>query len=711
MLRPLPIALLLCASLGLACTPEDAAVDGGSGQPDAGAVESGPLQDAGSPDAGFPRDAGADDAGSDDAGSDAGQPDAGLLDAGDPGDAGASVDAGAGPVPPIDCTPGCTTGCNQGCFALGPCSGAPLSLHANIETVGVVLPAPGDEDATLYYRPVGQATWHHGQPLHALPDGRAAGSVFGLLPSMSIEVRATRAGATYCGEVTTLPAQPAHTVGATLHVDAAASPGGDGTAGAPFATIQAAVDAAGAGSDIVIHAGLYHESVVVTASGAAGAHLRLLGETGAVLSGAPQLTPMFETVQDRVWRTAWTGDPRYLRRDDARMYHYLSLAGLQGGIGDDGESIAEGFFATDGWLYVRSTTAPDTHTWHIPTLNTAIALNGRHHVWIEGLELRDYGEGSYAKGIDIRDSDDVVVMHNHVHNMPSPIWVRRGSHRVHIAHNHVHQSATAAWPWAALKGTDHENTGIQLAGGTGAIAYDNEIHDIFNGIYAGSFSNDTDASIAFDVDVYKNRMWSIGDDGLEPEGACVNHRYRENAVHDVHNGISLAPVTFGPTYVVRNRFTDYAESGFKVSNNTRGFVLLAHNTSYTDRGGNGMNVSGRFSNITFRNNIIRGNRYAIEVASGLARDNDLDFNAWFTTRGAPWIKWNGTRHQTLADFCAAEGHECSGIDSAPGLTDPGAQDVSLSPQSPCIDAATSLDGLNDRFHGTAPDIGAVEYAP
>ena len=264
------------------------------------------------------------------------------------------------------------------------------------------------------------------------------------------------------------------------------------------------------------------------------------------------------------------------------------------------------------------------------------------------------------------------------------------------------------WPWDAVKGTDHEDSGIQISGAGHTIVRGNRIGHMFNGIYTGSFDDDQNSDIAFDVDVYDNQLGSIGDDGLEPEGACINNRFWNNTVDTPHNGVSLAPITFGPVWVVRNRFSDYAAGGIKVSNSSSGRVWIYHSTCYTDRTDqNGMTVSGPFENMVFRNNIVRGTRYAFEM-SRAALPNDLDYDNFFTTRGAPVMKWDDVRYDSLEDMCAATGLECQGQPDDPALLDPAAGLFGLQAESPNIDRALTIFGINDAYTGEAPDIGYRE---
>ena len=626
---------------------------------------------------------------------------------------GAACEDGA--CTPTSCAPGCVEGCPQGCFDLGPCAATTgaIDLHANVETLGVLLSgAGGAEVAEVYYRRPGAASWWRGHDAVRLPDGRLASSLFFLAPATTYEVMMRAGSVVACGAATTQPLVPEHETTATVHVDAAAAEGGDGSAARPFRAIAAALAVAGPGTDVVVRPGLYHEEVRVTLSGAEGRYVRLLGEPGAVLDGSSREVAErgldWTAEGGGVWSAPWSGAPVYLARDGERLYHYTSLAGLRSGTGHNDVPMGEGFFAEGGRLYVRSSDDPASHLWQVPDLNTGFALDGAAWIWIEGFTVRYFGEGSYPKGIDVRGSSHVVVHRNHVHDTPSPVWVRRGSSFVRIEANRIHQSAVHTWPWAAVKATDHENSGINLAGGRGAIVADNLVFRIFNGIVSGSFGDDGNPDIAFDVDVYRNRVADASDDGLEPEGACINNRFWANTVDRVHSGISLAPITWGPVWVLRNRFTAYDGTGFKVSNDSSGRVWLFHNTCWTDLPDrNGMSVAGHFENMVFRNNIVRGTRYALEM-SRPAGPNDLDFDNWHTPRGAPVVKWSDVRYDSLADWCAATGLECRGHSDDPGLAAPAAGAFALVAGSPNVDRGLRLYGLNDAYAGAAPDLGYLE---
>jgi hypothetical protein len=641
----------------------------------------------------------------------------------------AVVDGGAAPAaigfdaaaprplepPNVACTPGCTEGCAQGCFDLGACSGgAGLSVIANVYTLGVELAAASAEGTpTLFYRARGGATWWQAHVPVWSKSQAFVGSLFGLREATDYELRLRVGSSTHCAQAKTLPALPAQISVPSVYVDSHAKDAGDGSKAAPFRTLASALSAGRGARDIHVAAGVYREAVRITVGAEGEGYLRVLGEPGAILDGADasaeEGTLPFRSDGANVWSTPWTTDPRYVSRDGARLYHYLSLEDLRAGVGKGGAPIPEGYFVSDGRLYVHSAASPAASHFQIPVLNTAIQISAAQRVWIEGLEVRYYGEGDYGKGIDITEAArEVVVRRNHVHDIPNPVWVRKGSESVRIEDNQIAQSGVYDWPWDAVKATDHENSAVVLAGGRGAIVARNQIHDVFNGVYAGSFDDDHNPALAHDIDVYENRLTRLGDDGFEPEGAAVNARFWGNAVDTVHNGISMAPITLGPVWVIRNRFTNYDQSGFKFSNDSVGPVFIYHNSCFSDRPQqNGMNVSGVFSGVVFRNNLIRGTSYAIESTQMLT-GNDLDYDALYTTRAAPRIKWDNVRYDDLAAFCKAAQQECHGVGDEPKLSAPADHRFAPAAGSPLIDRALRIYGINDAFSGMAPDIGYAE---
>src|ERR1051325_9056916 len=112
---------------------------------------------------------------------------------------------------------------------------SPLSLYPNIETVGVALSGLNlPKTAEMMYRQTGETDWRAGHPLIRIGDGRLIGSLFGLSPATSYDVKVLNGSTEITGSVTTQPDELAFTPLAVLHVDDDAPAGGDGSAAAPF---------------------------------------------------------------------------------------------------------------------------------------------------------------------------------------------------------------------------------------------------------------------------------------------------------------------------------------------------------------------------------------------------------------------------------------------------------------------------------------------
>src|ERR1041384_19578 len=165
---------------------------------------------------------------------------------------------------------------------------SPLSLYPNIETAGVALSGLNlPKTAEMMYRQTGETAWRPGHPLIRIGDGRLIGSLFGLSPATSYDVKVLNGSTEITGSVTTQPDELAFTPTTVLHVNANAPAGGDGSAAAPFRTIQEGMNHASAGTQVLVSDGIYHEAVTFPASGSANQWIQVKAEgNGAVLDGA-----------------------------------------------------------------------------------------------------------------------------------------------------------------------------------------------------------------------------------------------------------------------------------------------------------------------------------------------------------------------------------------------------------------------------------------
>lgn len=598
-----------------------------------------------------------------------------------------------------------------------------LELYANIETVGVILSgADLPKSAQLSYRREGEANWRSGHPLVRIDDGRLAGSLFNLIPSTAYQIRVTDGSVEIGGTITTQPQELGFTPSTILHVDDSAAPGGDGSASAPFQSIQEAVNRAGAGTQVLVADGIYRESITFPASGTQGNWIQVKAAGGAaILDGSDSLTGEIWTPLEgsrNIWYTKINVPTTYLARDQKRFYMYDNFASFLEGRGHNKVPIEEGWYLAPHTtkLYVRSQDDPSRHTWQAPRFDQAFRAEGRDWLWIEGFEIQYYGTQDGC-GICSKNSSHVVIRRNRIHNLQKGIYIEwtggeAQGNDTRIEFNEIHDVPAAEWPWNAIKGTSMEGTAIILRGHKGAIVRGNDIHHFFNGIYTGSSAALENSGIALDLDVYENRIHHITDDGLEPEGACINQRFRKNLVDFAHIGISLAPVTQGPVWVLHSVFSNFSGRGIKWDRNSDGIALIYHNTFWTDsRTASGMDFISPAHNATLRNNVFQGNAYGFDASPIGSTGQEWNYDNWFTSRDPsyPRFRREGVSYNSLAQICSATRLECNGHDQNPGLANPRAGDFSLQGSSPNIDQGMLIPGINDGYFGRAPDIGSLEY--
>lgn len=598
-----------------------------------------------------------------------------------------------------------------------------ISFVPNIETIGIAVSGTGlPQTADLFYRQSGQSVWYTGHPLVRIDDGRLIGSLFNLSAATSYDVRVAIGSSEITGSVSTQPDQLSFIPSVILHVNDDALPGGDGSAAAPFQTIQEALNHAGPGTQVLVADGTYREALTFPRSGAPGNWIQVKAEGGAaVLDSADRLSGNIWTLTStsKVWFAKVQGPIAYLARSGSRFYQYDNLNGLKQARGHGGVTINEGWYYEAGTsrLYIRSLDTPSSHLWQVPRLNHAFDVYARDWLWIEGFEIRFYGTTTNGCGVCTLNASHLVVRHNKIHNMQLGIFVNWNGtsdqgNDSRIEANDVYDPGVYGLPWTALKGSFMEGTGIIVRGRTGAIVRDNTVHSYFNGIYTGSSGALENPELTFDTDIYRNYMYNISDDGLEPEGACINQRFRNNIVDKSFIGISIAPVTQGPTWVLRNVFTNFTGRGIKFADNSDGTVFIYHNTAWTSVSNvNGADLITSIHNVKMRNNIFQSSGYSInEVPTG-STANDWNYDNWYTARGAsgPHFKWENINYNTLPALCAATAMECQGSESLPGFTNPAGNDFTLLSSSPNVDRGVAITGIDDDYVGKAPDLGAYEF--
>ena len=225
----------------------------------------------------------------------------------------------------------------------------PLRLYPNIETMGVAVSGVNlPQTAQLMYRQSGETNWRAGHPLVRIGDGRLIGSLFGLSPSTTYEVKVVAGTTELIGSMTTQPDELQFTPSRILHVDDNAPSGGDGSATAPFKTIQEAVNRAAPGTQVLVADGVYQEAVTFPGSGSADQWIQVKAQgSGAILDGSETLRGRIWTPhpsKGRVWFTKIDSSITYLARDEKRFFKYDTLSGLLQSLGHGSVPINEGWY-------------------------------------------------------------------------------------------------------------------------------------------------------------------------------------------------------------------------------------------------------------------------------------------------------------------------------------------------------------------------------
>lgn len=564
-----------------------------------------------------------------------------------------------------------------------------------------------------------------------------------------------------------------------------------------FKTIQHAANISLAGDKIIVQPGTYRENVTISRSGTASnpiiyesANLAINpGSNPAYLEGGeealatphekdlwlpddhqPANTGVYYTVLSS-WITnpnpQMQENPIYVAQGSEKIYaywyypynastqtfnnfingQYCSVncsssccpTGISGGYWYDGTSRK---------LYVRlpSGADPDDSVMHVVKRNSmGFNLNGVKNVVIRGFEISYYHTGIKLTGQGAGTSDNYIEK-NYVRYNGSGIGVgyygANGTsvYTNTIQDNIIHDTKVSEWPWETVKLNDVESDGITMGAYRGNIVRNNTIHDVFNGIMMGIFWGETDENYNKETDISGNQLYDIGDDAIEPEGANVNLRIFNNKIYKVSRsiaaqaGISLAPSTKGPIWIVRNVISSVKQTAFKVSvqdSNPIGQTLIFHNTVYNNLG-DFMALFRIWTPITGVKAILRNNLFLAAGTEGSgagygylfedmtsshsnpAISLDMDYDSFYSNRQSDcglncrFVVWLNNTYNTLAAFSAASGQESHGVGGDPKLVSASSGNFTPDNFSPLINKAVLLPGINDSYISTGPDIGAIE---
>ena len=655
----------------------------------------------------------------------------------------------------------------------------------------------GDAQGLVKYKLSGASDWKDGFPLtHVVEKFRLSGSLFWLKKNSVYEVQVelkdpttTSLNLTLHGSFTTR-SEVDFTPAATRLV---VSPNGTGntcTDGQPC-SLPTALLLVEAGQDIELKGGTYYlGGLNLAKSGTSSAPITLRSKTGelAVLDGSdPELSPWFPGQgTPGVFYTqlkAANANVNCVVIDGVRMYPYAKLfpdlvnfslscilgqpvpIGISGMTRDPRPNTIIPFQVPNPYfkllfVHLADGSDPGDHTVSISLQNACLSIANQSYIRFQNLKFQNYGVAPARRTIELNSCNEIVFDHcNFEHN---DINIKVQGNTSHLTVQHCYFKDDTGWNTFIGKATYEPQTPFLCYGQTpdpfpyndrvaetGAIFFDfdfngrgtmirgNTFTGFMDGTKASAAPNTaTDLTYTQECDVFDNLI-DGGDDGIELEGVAGNLRFFRNTLRDCGAAISLAPVRYGPVFLLRNTISDFHESLFTYTGSaTLGFgpgtpmkfqsgfgqkigkVYAFHNTVCVKGSGRAYGLEVFSAGADMAGFVAKNNIFFAEKNVALALRNDieipnvdLDYNNYRCADTLVQVQLNsGTQYfSNLPDFSAAFGLEVHGLNVDPTFVDTSANNYHLKVGSPCIDAGLLIPGINDQwFLGNAPDLGAFE---
>ena len=645
-----------------------------------------------------------------------------------------------------------------------------LELYPTPTAVGIEVACPaGDKapDAEFVWRKAGEGTWRNGVDMTVEPKRRLIwASIWPLEQGDKVEVQVTLKGGggapvTLSGATVARKIVLENSGGATYYVSPSGSDTADGGAQKPFATLAHGAQAAQPGDTVLVATGVYKEgSLFKGLKGAEGKPIIIKAADGAkpVIDGSVVIekgSDAWKQFRDGMYVADLklrAGEKRYAAQDGLRMFFYRSIEDLSK---DELLGKRAWFYdETAGKMYVKTgdKSAPSDHVYNVANHTYGVDLTGSDHVVVRGFEVRYCGETCIGV---TGASRGCVIYENELHNAPGAVNIfGERIDDIVVWKNNAYEKGLTDFTWSAIKASEYRRQGITCFSARGSSICYNRVDGYFDSIDPEVWRYTDRIDLNRDLDVMYNDLINCGDDAIEADGGGVNMRIHANRMRNCFAAISIAPVEKGPVYVTRNHGT-YKMLFFKLNvggPESLGWAYCYHNSGYCQVKGEaygGTAVSFPpgdtmpISNKRFANNAIIAKEQGIRNGhAGYMLDYDcywhvpdakpLVFTWQVMTADGKWPK--ATTYRTLAEFAKATARETHGlytdpmfmstpdlgnvgewqnytttpIGAYPLVPDSSVGDLRLQNGSPCIDRGVVVRGINEDFHGRAPDIGAFE---
>ena len=613
-----------------------------------------------------------------------------------------------------------------------------MTLHATFHHVGIQVNYRGDENKNASVKLEANIDNQGFKEVHRLSrakSNRFVGTIFSLKAESKVVVRMTTIDSegvrngTQTKSITTRTQSVPLSKGKVIHVSIEGDNRlGTGSEPKPYATLSFAFEEAKADDTLLVHAGIYYESInPQNTQGTKGKPItvRSAGDGEVVLDGASQRLKNaneWKELENNIY-TAKVEKTRYVSVDGVRLWRYENLLGLK----TLNKKTKGGFFLDDGTLYVRlaNDASPQEHEIQVSVLDYAFRMEDTSYVVFDGLIFRNYGVEDESAGFFFAESsNNNWIVNCYFKNMTTGIWIEGLVDDLVVMNNDFSDFGVNEFNWHEVKEQNKIERGAIFVEngeyeGQGIIFYKNVVHDIFDGI---KICGNSVIPHANNADIEENIFRNISDDGIEADGVCSNVRVVNNSFENMLVAVSVAPAETGPVYIIRNsihNLNNYAPGSewettavkFNVGDEPQsGEIFIYHNTATTKEEKQAVFYATNpadWQNVVLRNNIWSGTEYSLWYAIDENLSFSEDYDLLYSKADTLFL-YQDDDYYSIPEYNAVSGRCEHCIEGKPLFMDVDKHNYNLSSNSPAIDKGVLIKGINDDFQGDAPDIGVLE---